>query len=68
MMTLTIDRCFSEELVKAILIDPLASNTRTHRFYERLGFRFVEERQFEEQLGDVYELEREDWGRRSRIS
>ncbi len=29
--------------VTGILIDPLASNTRAHRFYERLGFEFVED-------------------------
>jgi aminoglycoside 6'-N-acetyltransferase len=46
MMRLTLDRCFAEPAVKAVLIDPLASNTRAHRFYERLGFRAVERRTF----------------------
>ena len=42
----------------AILIDPLASNTAAHRFYERLGFRYVERRQFGEDDCIVYRLER----------
>ena len=44
--------------VTAILIDPRASNTAAHRFYERLGFRFVEQRQFGEDVCSVYRLER----------
>jgi aminoglycoside 6'-N-acetyltransferase len=31
--------CFSNPAVVAILIDPLNSNTRAHRFYQRLGYR-----------------------------
>ena len=58
MMKLAIARCFSVPEVTAILIDPLASNTAAHRFYERLGFRFVEQRQFGEDLCFVYRLER----------
>lgn len=34
-MRLAIDRCFADPAVTAILIDPLASNPRAHRFYER---------------------------------
>lgn len=41
-----------------MLIDPLASNERSHRFYERLGFRFVERRSFGEDDCFVYRLER----------
>jgi aminoglycoside 6'-N-acetyltransferase len=58
MMKLAIDRCFSDPLVTAILIDPLASNTRAHRFYERLGFQFVEPRRFGEDDCFVYCLNR----------
>ncbi len=58
MMKLAIDRCFADPLVTAILIDPLASNTRAHRFYERLGFRFVEPRRFGEDDCFVYCLTR----------
>jgi aminoglycoside 6'-N-acetyltransferase len=57
-MNLGIAHCFSDPMVKTILIDPLASNTKAHRFYERLGFRFVEERVFGEDLCFVYRLDR----------
>jgi aminoglycoside 6'-N-acetyltransferase len=40
----------------AVLIDPLASNTRAHRFYGRLGFRFVERRRFGQDDCFVYRL------------
>lgn len=46
MMRQAIARCFADPNVTAILIDPLAANTDAHRFYERLGFRFVERRTF----------------------
>ena len=59
-MTLAIDRCFADPAVRAIIIDPLATNTRAHRFYERLGFRFVERRIFGDDECLVYRLERED--------
>ena len=58
MMTQAIERCFANPKVNAILIDPLASNTGAHRFYERLGFQFIEERQFGSDLCWVYRLDR----------
>ena len=62
MMRLAIERCFSPPEVTKILIDPLVTNTKAHRFYERLGFHFVEERTFEEDDHCfVYELERSVW-------
>ena len=61
MMGLAIARCFAPPDVTAILIDPLASNTSAHRFYERLGFRFVERRRFGEDDCFVYRVERGDW-------
>ncbi|REL24012.1 N-acetyltransferase [Rhodohalobacter sp. SW132] len=61
MMKLAIEKCFTNKEVKTILIDPLASNTDAHRFYERLGFRFLEERRFGEDVCLVYRLKREDW-------
>ena len=60
MMRRAIARCFAPPEVTAILIDPLASNTAAHRFYERLGFRFVERRRFGEDDCFVYRLERGD--------
>jgi aminoglycoside 6'-N-acetyltransferase len=62
MMRLAITHCFADPRVTDILIDPLASNTRALRFYERMGFRFVERRTF---LGvddcAVYRINRADW-------
>ena len=63
MMRLAIARCFAAPEVTAILIDPLASNLRARRFYERLGFRYVEDRRFGEDECAVYRLERGDWAR-----
>lgn len=45
-MQLAIARCFAAPEVTAIIIDPLASNTRAIQFYERLGFVAVERRSF----------------------
>ncbi|WP_199336243.1 GNAT family N-acetyltransferase [Nostoc sp. FACHB-110] len=61
MMQLALARCFANPLVQAVLVDPLASNTRVHRFYERLGFRFVEFRRFGSDDCCVYRLNRVDW-------
>ena len=60
MMKLALTRCFAEPSVSAVLIDPLASNWRAHRFYERLGFRFVERRRFGNDECLVYRLDRHD--------
>jgi aminoglycoside 6'-N-acetyltransferase len=59
-MQLAIARCFADPSVTAILIDPLASNTRARRFYERLGFEFVEYRQFGADECCVYRLNRKE--------
>lgn len=61
MMKKAFARCFAAPEVRAILIDPLQSNTRAHKFYERLGFRFIEARTFDEDECYVYRLERVDW-------
>ena len=61
MMHLAIERCFAESSVQAIIIDPLASNAGARRFYERLGFRFVEDRRFGEDDCAVYRLDRANW-------
>lgn len=61
MMHLALARCFAAQEVSAVLLDPLASNTRAHRFYERLGFCFVERRRFGEDDCFVYRLERADY-------
>lgn len=61
MMRLALERCFAIPHVTAILIDPLESNIRAHRFYERLGFRFVEKRLFDEDACCVYRLDRDNF-------
>jgi aminoglycoside 6'-N-acetyltransferase len=61
-MALAIERCFAAPSVSAVLIDPLASNVRAHRFYERLGFRFVELRRFGADECFVYRLDRRCYG------
>lgn len=61
MMQLALNRCFADPLVTAVLIDPLASNSRAHHFYERFGFQFVEQRWFGDDECFVYQLNRADW-------
>lgn len=61
MMRLALTRCFADPQVTAILIDPLSSNTRAHRFYERLGFTFLAYRQFGPNHCSVYGLDRAAW-------
>ena len=63
MMTLAIERCFENKSVTAILIDPLESNTDAIRFYERIGFQFVEKRRFDDDDCLVYRLDRAHWPR-----
>lgn len=60
MMELAIERCFTDPEIHTILIDPLSSNTRTHTFYEKMGFRFVERRFFGVDDCFVFKLERID--------
>jgi aminoglycoside 6'-N-acetyltransferase len=61
MMRLALERCFAEASVSAVLIDPLASNERAHRFYERLGFKRIEQRRFGPDDCYVYRLDRRAW-------
>lgn len=62
MMRCALARCFVNPDVSAVLVDPLADNKRAHRFYERLGFRFVERRRFGEDDCFVYRLDRNGYG------
>ncbi|BCL39973.1 GNAT family N-acetyltransferase [Nostoc sp. MS1] len=68
MMRLALARCFALEQVTAVLVDPLATNTRVHRFYERLGFQFVEPRRFGDDDCFVYCLNRADWHPKNTIA
>jgi aminoglycoside 6'-N-acetyltransferase len=54
-------RCFAEAHVRAVLIDPLARNSRAIRFYERLGFRRVGPRRFGDDECLVLRLDRATW-------
>jgi aminoglycoside 6'-N-acetyltransferase len=58
MMRQALDRCFADPAVTTVLIDPLARNERACRFYERLGFQFVEVRWFDTDECRVYRFDR----------
>ena len=60
MMQWAISRCFANDTVKAIIIDPLLSNERAIRFYERQGFRPVGPRRFGQDDCLVMRLDRRD--------
>jgi len=60
-MRLVLARCFAEIEVTAVLVDPLAANTRAHRFYRRLGFEFAEARRFGDDDCHALRLSRESW-------
>lgn len=61
MMRLALQRCFAAPEVKAVIIDPLASNTRAIKFYERLGFRGQGVQDFYGNNCLVMRLARADW-------
>lgn len=61
MMREALRRCFASADVHTVLVDPLQSNTGACRFYERLGFEFVEDRMFEDDACRVYRLSRSAW-------
>jgi aminoglycoside 6'-N-acetyltransferase len=61
MMRQALRHCFSDTSVIAIVIDPLASNARSHRFYRRLGFVPEERRQFGDDDCLVHRLTRAIW-------
>lgn len=61
MMREAISMCFADTSVHSILIDPLETNTDAIRFYERIGFRFVEIRRFDEDVCAVHRLLRSEW-------
>ena len=63
MMRQALESCFADRRVTGIVIDPLASNTRAHRFYQRMGFVAVGRRNFGGDDCLVHELTRADWQR-----
>jgi aminoglycoside 6'-N-acetyltransferase len=65
MMRQALALCFADPRVTTILIDPLASNTRAHKFYERLGFVPIGRRTFNNEDDClIHELTRAAWKRR----
>lgn len=61
MMHLALERCFSDPKVTAVWIDPLETNEGAIRFYYRIGFKFLERRQFEEDICLILVLDRGIW-------
>lgn len=63
MMRLGIKRSFADPAVTAIIIDPLNSNTRAHKFYQRVGFVPTHRQTFNNGEDDclVHKLTRADW-------
>ena len=61
MMRQALEMCFSDPDVTAVVIDPLASNQRAHKFYQRLGFVPEGRRVFEEDDCLVHRLKRDVW-------
>ncbi len=61
MMRAAFDRCFADPSVRAIIIDPLVSNTAAIRFYERLGFRFTGRQKLGNDDIHVMQFDRTDW-------
>jgi hypothetical protein len=64
MMRRALQMCFAEPAVTAIVIDPLASNTRAHKFYRRLGFVPEGRRVFGDDDCLVHRLTRLAWRQR----
>ncbi len=67
MMQLALENCFSNQDITAVLIDPLVNNRAAIRFYERIGFEFVERRWFEEDECLIYQITRDKWSRQKTI-
>ncbi len=65
MMEQALARSFRDPKVGAVLVDPLFARDRARRFYERLGFEFIERRQFGDDDCAVYRLTRDRWRRRA---
>ena len=61
LMQLALDRCFADETVQKVVIDPLEENKKARVFYEKLGFSFVAPRMFGEDRCSVYEISRSEW-------
>lgn len=63
MMEQALARCFADPSVEAVLVDPLLSNTRAHRFYQRLGFQVLGRRELGGDDCLVLQITRTQWKR-----
>ncbi|WP_298917305.1 GNAT family N-acetyltransferase [uncultured Algimonas sp.] len=61
MMRQALDLCFARPGVGEVRVDPLASNTSAHRFYDAMGFTFTGPRQFGPDHCHVYAITRYAW-------
>ena len=61
MMQQALQRCFAVPEVHTVLIDPLTRNTAAQRFYQRIGFNYLGQRQFGDDHCTVYKLHRQDF-------
>jgi aminoglycoside 6'-N-acetyltransferase len=61
MMRAALELCFADVRVTGIVIDPLASNARAHKFYRKLGFEPVGRRRFGDDDCLVHALSRYRW-------
>lgn len=64
MMQLALEKCFADPSVNAVIIDPLVSNVKARKFYEGIGFEFVENRQLDHDHCAIYRLPKTVWANR----
>ena len=55
MMQYAIERCFADPEIVRILLDPLKTNIRARRFYERIGFEFYSEMKLDGEVCSIYQ-------------
>lgn len=61
MMRQALERCFARAGIHTVLVDPLISNTASHRFYERCGFTYLGDRLFDDDACRVFGISRDQW-------
>lgn len=61
MMNIALCKCFAPEDVLGVLVDPLASNQRAHRFYQRFGFQPIAHQWLGSDYCLIHRLERLTW-------
>jgi len=66
MMRQALERCFEHPAVEEVFIDPLESNQDAIRFYQKLGFKYLEKRVFGADSCAVYSIKRKDWRHKTR--